>query len=156
MPPETTVDIFADNTTLSASAPLTDFSGLYADLCESTRSTRALESWSNNNRFKLNTGKTKAMVVSGSRLLPKIDDMGMEMEIRSRQGDVLERTTSHKSLAVHVGQELSFNDHVDYVCKKLAQRIGTLRSVRHYLPFNERVIFYNAIIKPVLTYDSLT
>ena len=92
MSPETTVDISAVETTLSASAPLTDFTGLCADLCESTR---ALESWSNNNWFKLNTGKTKAMVVSGSRLLSKIDDMGMEMENRTYEGVVLERTTSH-------------------------------------------------------------
>ena len=67
------------------------------------------------------------------------------------------RTTSHncKLLGVHIDQELSFNDHVDYVCKKLAQRIGILRYVRHYLPFNERRDFYNAIIKPVMMYGSL-
>ena len=93
--------------------------------------------------------------MSGSRLLPKIDDMGMEMEIRTSEDVVLERTTSHKLLGVHIDQELSINDHVDYVCKKLAQRIGTLRSVRHYLPLNERLTFYNAIIKPVLIYGSL-
>ena len=62
---KTTVDIFADDTTLSTSAPFKDVAGLCAHLCESIRD---LESWSNNNRFKLNTGKTKAMVVSGSRL----------------------------------------------------------------------------------------
>ena len=60
------------------------------------------------------------MVVSGSRLLPSIDDMGIEMEIKTREGVVLERTISHKLLGVHVDQELSFNDHVDYMCKKLA------------------------------------
>ena len=60
-----------------------------------------------------------------------------------------------RALGVHIDQELSFNDQVDYVCKKLAQRIGTLRSVRNYLPFNERLIFYNAIIEPVMMYGSL-
>ena len=67
------------------------------------------------------------------------------------------RTTSHncKLLGAHIDQELSFNDHVDYVCKKPAQRIGTLRSVRHYLCFNERLTFYNAIIKPVMMYGSI-
>lgn len=87
MPPETSVDIFTDDTTPSASAPLIDFSDLCAHLPESTR---ALESWSNNNRFKLNTGKTKAMVVSDSRLLPKIDVLGMEMEINKSDDVVLE------------------------------------------------------------------
>ena len=41
------------------------------------------------------------------------------------------------------------------MCKKLAQRIGTLRSIRHYLPLNERLTFYNAIIKPVMMYGGL-
>ena len=53
---------------------------------------------------------------------------------------MLGRTICHKLLGVHVDQGLSFNDHVDYMCKKLAQRIGTLRSLRHYLPFNERLL----------------
>ena len=152
MPSKTSVDIFADDTTLSASAPFTDITGLCAKLCESTR---ALESWTKNNRFKLNTGKTKSMVVSGNRLSPKTDDMDTEMEIRTKEGVVLERTTSHKLLGVHIDQDLSFNDHVDYMCKKLAQRIGTLRSIRHYLPLNERLTFYNAIIKPVMMYGGL-
>ncbi len=87
--------------------------------------------------------------------MPTTGDMGTEMEIRTQEGVVLERTTSHKLLAVHIDQELSFNDHVDYMCKKLAQRIGTLRSIRHYLPLNERLTFYNAIIKPVMMYGGL-
>ena len=71
MPPATTVDIFADDTTLSASAPSTDTSGLCAELCKSTGD---LENWSNNNRFKLHTKKTKSMVVTGSRLPSKMDE----------------------------------------------------------------------------------
>ena len=63
------------------------------------------------------------------------------MKIRASEGVVLERTISHNLLGVHIDQELSLNDHVDYVCKTLAQRIGTLRSIRHYLPLSERLIF---------------
>ena len=48
--------------------------------------------------------------------------------------------------------ELSFNEHVERLCKKLAKRIDVLRSIRHYLPFNERVLFYNATIKPLFLY----
>ena len=152
MPPATTVDIFADDTTLSASAPSTDTSGLCAELCKSTGD---LENWANNNRFKLHTKKTKSMAVTGSRLPSKMDSTSVEMEIRTSEGVVLEKTASHKLLGVHIDQELSFNDHLDYVCTKLAQRIGTLRSIRHYLPLNERLIFYNTIIKPVMMYGSL-
>ena len=152
MPPATIVDNFADDTTLSVSARSTDTSGLCAELCKSTGD---LENWSNNNRFKLHTKKTKSMVVTGSRLPSKTNSTSVEMEIRTSEGVVLEKTASHKLLGVHIDQELSFNDHIDYVCKKLAQRKGTLRSIRHYLPLNERLIFYNTIIKPVMMYGRL-
>ena len=62
--------------------------------------------------------------------------MGME----TSEGVVLERTTSHKILGLYIDQELSFND----------QWIGTLKSIRHYLPLNERLPFYNATAKPVM------
>lgn len=55
----TTVDIFADDTTMSLSSPYTNTSGLCSKLCESTRE---LENWSGNNRLKLNTKKTKVSV----------------------------------------------------------------------------------------------
>jgi len=56
----TTVDIFADDTTLSLSSPYTDTSGLCSKLCEGTCE---LENWSRNNRFKLNTERTKSMLL---------------------------------------------------------------------------------------------
>ena len=70
------------------------------------------------------------------------------MEICSSKGDVLETTTSHELLGVYIDPDLSFNEHVEHLCKKLAKRIGVLRSIRHYLPLNERILFYNATIKP--------
>ena len=99
MPPVTIVDNFADDTTLSASARSTDTSGLCVELCKSTGD---LENWSNNNRFKLHTKKTKSMVVTGSRLPSKINSTSVEMEIRTSEGVVLEKTASHKLLGVHI------------------------------------------------------
>ena len=61
----------------------------------------------------------------------------------------------YKLLVVHIDQELSFNDHIYRLCvQKLVQRIGTLRSIRHDLPLNERLTLYNATIKPVIMYGS--
>ena len=88
----TTVDIFADDTTLSLSSPYTDTSGLCSKLCDSTRE---LENWSRNNRFKLNTEKTKAMFVTGTRLRTKIGGTSVnEMRIFTSKGEELDNTTS--------------------------------------------------------------
>ena len=91
------------------------------------------------------------MFVTGTRLRAKIDCFD-QMEIRTSKGDILETTTSHKLLGVYIDSDLSFNEHVEQLCKKLAKRIGVLRSNRHYLPFNERILFYNATIKPLFLY----
>ena len=93
----TTVDIFADDTaTLSLSSPYTDTSGLCSKLCESTRE---LVNWSRNNRFNLNTEKTKSMFVTGTRLRTKIDGTSVdEMRIFTSKGEELDNTTSYVEL----------------------------------------------------------
>ena len=93
----TTVDVFADDTaTLSLSSPYTDTSGLCSKLCESTRE---LVNWSRNNRFNLNTEKTKSMFVTGTRLRTKIDGTRVdEMRIFTSKGEELDNTTSYVEL----------------------------------------------------------
>ena len=60
-----------------------------------------------NNRFKLNTDKTKSTFVTGARLRAKIDSFD-QMEVQTSKGDVLETTTSHKLLGVYIDLDLSF------------------------------------------------
>ena len=145
-----TVDIFADDTTISLSSPYTDTSGLCSKLCESTCE---LENWSRNKRCKLNTKKTKSMFVTRTRLRIKIGGTSVnEMRIFTSKGEELDNTTSHKLLGVYVDQDLSFNEHVEQLCKKLTKRIGLLRSIRQYLSLNERILLYNTTIKPVFLY----
>ena len=74
-----------------------------------------------------------------------------QMEIHTSKGDILETTTSHKLLGVYIDLDLSFNKHVDHLCR-LAKRVGVLRSIRHYLPFNEHILFNNATIKHLFLY----
>ena len=135
----TTVDIFADDTTLSLSSPYTDTSGLCSKLCDSTRE---LENWSRNNRFKLNTEKAKSMFITATRLRTKIGGTSVnEMRIFTSKGEELDNTRSHKLLGVYVDQDLSVDEHIEQLRKKLAKRIGLLRSIRQYLPLNERTLF---------------
>ena len=92
------------------------------------------------------------MFVTGSRLRTKIGDTCVdELRIFTTKGEELDNTTSHKLLGVSVDQELSFNEHVEQLCKKLIKRRG-LRSIRQYLPQNERILFYHTTIKPVFLY----
>ena len=97
--------------------------------------------------------KTKSMFVTGSRLRTKIGGTSVnEMRIFTSKGEELDNTASHKLLGVYVDQDLSFSKHDEQLCKKLTKRIGLLRSMRQYLPLNERIVFYHTTIKPVFLY----
>ena len=46
-------------------------------------------------------------------------------------------------------------DHISSLKVKLSQRIGLLKKIKRYLPIKERLLYYNALIKPVLMYGSM-
>ena len=45
-----------------------------------------------------------------------------------------EQVSSAKLLGLHMDEELTFNEHVHAICKKLAKRIGTLKRIKGCLP----------------------
>ena len=94
------------------------------------------------------------MFITATRLRTKIGGTSVnEMRIFTSKGEELDNTTSHKLLGVYVDQDLSFDEHIEQLCEKLAKRIGLLRSIRQYLPLNERIFFYNPTVKSVFLYS---
>ena len=51
-------------------------------------------------------------------------------------------------------EELSFFEHITTVCKKVAQRIALLKKIMNY-PLKQRLLYYNALIRPVINYASV-
>ena len=70
----------------------------------------------------------------------------------SCNGSPLPSVTSAKLLGLDIDEELSFSQHVDNVCKKISQRIGVLKKITNYLPNKQRLLYYNATIRPILNY----
>ena len=48
--------------------------------------------------------------------------------------------------------ELSFTCYVDKLCKKISLRIGVLNKIKACLSLKQRILYYNAMIKPILSY----
>ena len=67
---------------------------------------------------------------------------------------ILDSVDSTTLLGLVIDKLLSFDGHIEKVCKKLASRIAVLRKIRAYLPLNQRLQHYNAIIRPVMSYAS--
>lgn len=112
-----------------------------------------LSKWSSENGMVLNAVKTKALLITGKRLHSSLVD-GNHLSV-TLDGAEIEQVTSYKLLGVTLDQDLTFSDHISSLKAKLSQRIGLLKKIKRYLPIKERLLYYNALIKPVLMYGSM-
>ena len=58
-------------------------------------------------------------------------------------------------MGLEIDEQLSFSEHITTVCKKVSQRIGLLKKIMNYLPLKQRLLYYNALIRPVINYASV-
>jgi len=93
------------------------------------------------------------MLIASKRLRNKLTEDEKMLNIKLKNS-TLEQVSTYQLLGITIDHELTFDDHVDSLCGKLAQRIEILRSIRSLLPQNERVLLYNTPIKPILMYGS--
>ena len=69
-------------------------------------------------------------------------------------GCSIEQVSSYKYLGVQLDNMLKWNDHVDHMCSKLAQRLHFLRRLRLFgVSTNIMLTFYNAVLGSVIRYS---
>ena len=61
------------------------------------------------------------MLVAGKRLVKKMKHSTLQLRLKSSE---LNQVHLHKLLGVTIDSQLSFNQHVDDLCKKLVQRMA--------------------------------
>mgnify|MGYP000179296550 CR=1 FL=1 len=142
-----TIDLYADDTTLTSCANYSSIERLEQNL---NSSVAEIAEWTGFNKLPINESKTKAIFITGKRLLSKIN---YEMAL-TINGTKLEVFLIVKLLGLEIDSELSFNSHVEKLCTKLSQRIGILKKIRSCLPMRQRLLFCNSIIRSVLHYVS--
>ena len=57
-----------------------------------------------------------------------------------------------KFLGVILDKKLSFDNHINYLCKKLSCCIGTLKRMRHFMPEELKLTLYHTIFESHLVY----
>ena len=98
----------------------------------------------------LNETKTKTMLVAGKHLRKKMSSTSLTVNVNSVE---LEQVQSHKLLGVIIDIKLNFL-HIDNLCKKLTQYIAVLKKIRRHLPLDQRIVYYNTMIKQTMMYGS--
>ena len=66
----------------------------------------------------------------------------------------IEQTAVTKCLGVMVDCNLNFKDHIDYICKKVKQKLAFLCKLRQNLTNQQMIFLFNAYILPHLQYCS--
>ena len=108
-----------------------------------------IQLWANANKLPLNEEKTKVLMITGKRLAPKLHNLP---NVTTDGVKTLKIVNSATLLGLEIDNMLSFNLHVEMICKRLSSRIAVLRKIRVFLPLSQRLLYYNAIIHPVLSY----
>lgn len=101
--------------------------------------------WCEKNHLILNTIKTKEVIFD-----PKEVRVHDPVVIGDR---VIEQVSSYKYLGIYIDNTLKWNVHVDYLCKKLAQRLHFLRRLRLFgVCTGIMSTFYNAVLESLIRY----
>jgi len=84
------------------------------------------------------------MLLASKRLGNKLTDDKKLLNIKLKNS-TLEQVSTYKLLGITIDHELTFDDHVDSLCGKLAQRIGILRSIRSLFFLKMKEFYFTAL-----------
>lgn len=104
---------------------------------------KEVEKYLKMNKLKLNTNKTKAMILKGNT------DQHIWLE-----GVQIEIVNEIKYLGIVIDKDLKFDPHYNYICKKISKKIAFLRRIRSKISTITAIRIYNTIVKPHFEYCS--
>ena len=109
-----------------------------------------LEEWLSENSLKINTSKTKYMIIKN-----KYNVISTQSNIDvCIYGNKIELVNEYKYLGVIIDDQLSFSKHAGYVTSKIAKKINLLGRISNVTTQWTRTVIYKSIISPHLNYCS--
>ena len=67
----------------------------------------------------------------------------------------IEQVSSTKSLGVYVDENLSWNTHIESVCKKMCSALDLIKRIRNFVPFHTLLNIFIGLVKPQFDYCSI-
>lgn len=110
-----------------------------------------LKCWLIKNVLKLNSSKTKAMIIGKNSFHKRFTDEKLKIKIENEVIDVVE---NFKYLGVIIDNKLILNMHVSEVIKKIAAQTGYFSRVSKHLDEKTKILLYNSLILPHYQYCS--
>lgn len=104
--------------------------------------------WLQANRLSLNVVKSEYMIISSKQRLMKLS----REPIIKIGNCLLKRVNSTKTLGVIIDENLTWNDHILYICKKASKGLGIMRQIRDFIPSESLEKIYFTMVLPHLEY----
>ena len=67
----------------------------------------------------------------------------------------ISRTSAHKYLGVHKDEKLSWDCHVDTICKKVSAGKGAMRCIKNFVPVATLETVYKGLVQPYFEFCTL-
>ena len=100
----------------------------------------------------LNSTKTKVMLITTNQKRHGLDTDGLNLNFTVEPLQVI---TSDKILGVFVDNNLTWNEHIKHISKKIASNIWLLSKMKVYLSKEHRIQFYKSYIQPHIDFCNI-
>ena len=105
--------------------------------------------WCSSNGLKINSSKTKAMIVSTNARLKHLENVS-QFQI---YGNTLDFVKQYNYLGIILDNEMSLTPLVNNVKKRTGDRIFQLRKLRKYMNVHAAILVYKQTILPIFDYS---
>ena len=138
-------DLFADDSTIHTSDK--DIFKIESSL---QLALHEIKTWCDVNRMVIHPSKTKSMIVT-TRQKHQLAPLTLNLTINSVP---IEQVQEHKVLGVILDEELSWESHINYICKKLSRNLYLLAKLTQFANQKTLLMFIHAHIMPHINYAS--
>ena len=112
-----------------------------------------LNKWCRENGMVINTDKTKVMLITSRQKRYNLQDNNLELNFNDVD---LKLSSNEKILGVQIEENLLWNSHFQYISrKKIASSLWLLSQIKSFSSVDDKLLFYNAYIRPHIEYCSV-
>ena len=141
--PSLKTTLFADDTNFSLTHK--DFYPMVGSLNDELRK---IHDWTVANRLTINNSKTELLLFS-NRSTPHNNEQVV------LNGSYVKFVDHAKFLGIYIDSKMNFKKHINYITGKIAKHAGILYRIKHGMPLQTRLTYYNSFVLPYLNYNIL-
>ena len=108
--------------------------------------------WCLNNGMVLMPHKTKVLLITTPQRRGRLANKSVKLQYKDMH---LELTTGDKILGIQINENLKWDNHINFIRKKISSNLWLLSRIKSFIPLNHRILFYKAYVQPHLDFCSV-